>query len=684
MVVMNLIIQTNMARIRIKKGPTNSSVPNQMAPAFNGLALQKPSTSTARQLKAVPRDEANIEAERGETALVPNKDGLAAHFTIGGNRHTGGGTPLNVPKDTFIFSDTKKMRIKDPEVLAEFGKSKGSWTPADLAKKYDINKYRKILADPDSDKLDISTAEKMMGNYNLKLGKLALVQEAKKGFPQGIPAVAMPYLSTFNIQPDSILPLKAEQEQGEAPDQEQGEMPMGRYGRFLTKAQAGAQYLQPLAGPAQSDLSNLTLDPSWNDMQGPPSTIQDMPGAGNVVGLQQPSQGIGNPWDQGMASNMPITPQQDPAGIIRQDTQQLNLPDKPSMYSKGTAKSGFKITDPDWGIAAMNKGAQMASAPHNRRVQEQLDKRMKPEAWMASRADKDRGDYTTNYGYFRPDQQNVGNMVTGKYGGMLPKAQFGIPTPMSELDAAKKRTVQIKSLPNQDLSYRDRSFWENLNDMSSTPSRIVGAALNPNKNMYSLNPEEDPNSNMNFKDYMYNTNLPDMVKYPLGWAGNIALDPLTYVPARAIAESVSVGLKQLAPIAKTIADKGVRGAAELKMLFETYGIEIKDLIKNKQIMKTIADNLVKLGTNPNIVYQGFNEIRRDVGSSKSTPKLTDLVKSPIVKSDSNVVQKPNLPKLPIYTQPSGAGSTGPDSEISAFMEANGVDYKTAKYIITGK
>jgi hypothetical protein len=40
---------------------------------------------------------------------------------------------------------------------------------------------------------------------------------------------------------------------------------------------------------------------------------------------------------------------------------------------------------------------------------------------MASRADKDRGDYTTNYGYFRPDQQNVGNMVTGKYGGYLQK-----------------------------------------------------------------------------------------------------------------------------------------------------------------------------------------------------------------------------------------------------------------------
>lgn len=222
-----------MARIRVKKSPSNPAVPNQTAPGFDSSRMQKPSFETGRTLKAVPREDANIEAESGETALIPNKNGLPAHFNIRGNRHSQGGTPLNVPKDTFIFSDTKKMRIKDPEILAEFGKSKGSYTPADLAKKYDLNKYRKLLQDPDSDKLQVETAEKMIENYNLKLAKLALVQESKKGFPQGIPAVAMPFLATYNVQPDQILPL-----QGEQQPQEQG-APQMRFGGPLPKAQNG-------------------------------------------------------------------------------------------------------------------------------------------------------------------------------------------------------------------------------------------------------------------------------------------------------------------------------------------------------------------------------------------------------------------------------------------------------------
>lgn len=202
------------SRVRIAGVPNAAGAPffNQSVPSYQPSELSSPAFTTGRTLKSVPDNEANIEAEKGETALMPDKGGLPAHYNIEGNRHVNGGTKLNVPKDTFIYSDTKKMRIKDPEILAEFGKSKGSYTPADLAKKYDINKFRKILQDPDSDPIQVSTAEKMIANYNLKLGKLALVQESKKGFPQGIPAVAMPYLSTFNINPDQVLPLKAEEQ----------------------------------------------------------------------------------------------------------------------------------------------------------------------------------------------------------------------------------------------------------------------------------------------------------------------------------------------------------------------------------------------------------------------------------------------------------------------------------------
>lgn len=147
-------------------------------------------------IEEVPRDQANIEAEGGETALIPYKqDGSYLHKKIKGNRHTEGGVPLNVPEGTFIYSDTKKMKLGGP-VLKMFGKSEKStkkFTPAHLAKQYNLDKYRAILNDPKSDAIKVRTAELMIQNFEKKLAQLALVQEGKKGYPQGIPEVAQKY-----------------------------------------------------------------------------------------------------------------------------------------------------------------------------------------------------------------------------------------------------------------------------------------------------------------------------------------------------------------------------------------------------------------------------------------------------------------------------------------------------------
>jgi hypothetical protein len=170
----------------------------------------------ADTLKPVPRDEANLEAEKGETAYGDlNGDGFPEHYEIGGKRHYEGGTPLNLPDDTFIFSDTKSMRISDPKILKMFNKKpkKGGYTPAELAKQYDINEYRKILEDPDSDVVSRKTAEQMIKNFNIKLGALALAQESKKGFPQGIPVAAKPYMEAMGIKEDDIIPKEEETQQ---------------------------------------------------------------------------------------------------------------------------------------------------------------------------------------------------------------------------------------------------------------------------------------------------------------------------------------------------------------------------------------------------------------------------------------------------------------------------------------
>lgn len=191
-----------------------------------------PSIGVNGTLKPTDRENATLEAERDETVMTQldqaNSGGIPEFYTIGGKPHSQGGTPLNLPPDSFIFSKDKKMKITDPDILAQFGKTvpkKGKkwFTPAEISKQYDINKYRKILADPNSDFHQINTAQQMIENYNLKLGGLAMVQESMKGFEDGIPGIAMPYLEHVGIDPLTLFPQSA------AP-QQQSPMPVEQYG----------------------------------------------------------------------------------------------------------------------------------------------------------------------------------------------------------------------------------------------------------------------------------------------------------------------------------------------------------------------------------------------------------------------------------------------------------------------
>ena len=206
----------------------NRIVPNQSL-SFGGADMKSgpKDISVANTISAVPRDQANLEAEGGETVYGDiNGDGMAEHLVIKGPRHSSGGVPLNLPDDTFIFSDTRSMRLKDPNMLAQFGKSvkKGqSYTPAELAKQYDLSKYRKMLQDPESGDLERKTAEIMIRNYTMKLGALALAQESKKGFPQGIPEVARPYMDANDIKDEDLIPKLAQEQEQQSPEEEGAE-----------------------------------------------------------------------------------------------------------------------------------------------------------------------------------------------------------------------------------------------------------------------------------------------------------------------------------------------------------------------------------------------------------------------------------------------------------------------------
>lgn len=179
---------------------------------------------------AVPRENANLEAEGGETAFGPiSGQSIPDHLKIVGKRHSEGGVPLNLPDDTFIFSDTAALKINDPSILSMFNRvpKKGGYTPAELAKPYDIQKYKDILFDPDTGKLEKNTATIMIKNYIMKLGALALVQESMKGFPQGIPEMARPYMEANNITEEDLMPELKQQAEAMAQQMpQQQQMPM--------------------------------------------------------------------------------------------------------------------------------------------------------------------------------------------------------------------------------------------------------------------------------------------------------------------------------------------------------------------------------------------------------------------------------------------------------------------------
>ena len=208
------------------QGSLANDVPAMGGADYNAY-IGAPRPEVSKTLTAVPRSAANLEAEGGET-VVGNLDGskIPSFKTIKGPRHSNGGVPLLLPEDSFIFSDTKSMKISDPRLLNMFGvkPQKGGYTPADLSKKYDINNYRKILQDPNSDKIARTTAEIMIKNYIMKLGALALAQESKKAFPQGIPLIARPYMEAMGLQDQDLIPELAMQEEQQMPMQEAEEV----------------------------------------------------------------------------------------------------------------------------------------------------------------------------------------------------------------------------------------------------------------------------------------------------------------------------------------------------------------------------------------------------------------------------------------------------------------------------
>ena len=158
--------------------------------------------SVRYSLSGVPRDKANIEAEGGETVLTDlNNDNQFGLYNINGPRHSKGGVPMYLPEQSFIYSDTDKMRFDQTE-MAEYGiESKSKMTPAQISKRYDLNKYYGAMKDQFADEITARSSELMLKKNMMGLSKLAFGQELKKKFEDGVPLAAHPYLVSIGEDP---------------------------------------------------------------------------------------------------------------------------------------------------------------------------------------------------------------------------------------------------------------------------------------------------------------------------------------------------------------------------------------------------------------------------------------------------------------------------------------------------
>lgn len=225
-----------MYRVRIKTAPNGGThqetgQQDDYSLVRNNRVMQNSPQSIGvnNKMGGIPRDQANIEVEGGESVIGDvNNDGTMELMHFQGKRHSEGGIPVNIPEGSFIFSDTKSLTIKDKEVIEKIFNlpfRKQGYTPGEISKKYEINTYVEILKDENADPLSKRSAGEMLKKNKQKLGILAFIQESMKGFPDGIPAIAEDVLATMGIDPNQMAQQFAPPQPQQGMGMEQGMMP---------------------------------------------------------------------------------------------------------------------------------------------------------------------------------------------------------------------------------------------------------------------------------------------------------------------------------------------------------------------------------------------------------------------------------------------------------------------------
>lgn len=125
--------------------------------------------------KEVSKKYSNMNVEVGEKTLLPT--GLLVDH--GGDKHSEGGTDVNLPEGAMIFSNAMKLDKSVVALLLNKDKSKVKrMTPAELAKKYATNELLENIESPD--KYKANSAKLMLEKNITQLNSIFQAQEEHK------------------------------------------------------------------------------------------------------------------------------------------------------------------------------------------------------------------------------------------------------------------------------------------------------------------------------------------------------------------------------------------------------------------------------------------------------------------------------------------------------------------------
>lgn len=403
-----------------------------------------------------------IEAEKGEVVITYDDKGLSFPkiYEIKGKKHKDGGTDLDLPDNSFIFSDSKEMVIKDPDILKLFGEEKPK-TFAQIAKKYLFNESSKIIEDDIGDSYAKNRALNDIDNKMGKLALLGIIQEKSKG--NDIPTFARIYFMTKGINIDELQNKNKESSSltDKLPKAELG-LNVGSTGSDLTNVvldwlKKNGYVIQKAENQQASDPNNKSSQSSVQS-----STDAQRSNASQVAQADNNIQSTAN--NQNTASQNPFL---DTLKDYAQKPWKLAYKPLIDMYKVAGKAIGHTMTHSKGGMNFMNEletlsgiSERMTNMYNNYATAKNNPVNTDTTQPVFNLSDK--GDYVTagsQYGQFRPNQQNptaafaygVPNPLVGGYvlSGGINLYDKGGETPNTEGNTGDKRNELKQIIENK-------------------------------------------------------------------------------------------------------------------------------------------------------------------------------------------------------------------------------------------